>query len=218
AEVSGPTPVQADDSVGVPPTEWWESAFVQLMVAVLFLVGFGGYPVVAAIRRVRGRGTRNSRRDTTSRRHMPSHGAETPDAQAVRARARGAEAAGAEAAGAKAVGAEAVGVWLGAARVVSTGGLGVLVGGFAYLFYLMSTGGKIAVPGPVLMGRPVIWVVLQLLAVATVVATVLTVPAWRGAGAAGRTGRTGERVRLGLLLTAGVLFVPWAFYWGLLLP
>ncbi|NUP00443.1 MAG: hypothetical protein HOV97_37540 [Nonomuraea sp.] len=192
AEVSGPAPVQADDSVGVPPTEWWESAFVQLMVAVLFLVGFGGYPVVAAIRRVRGRGTRNSRPGTTSR-HMPSHGAE-------------------------ARGAEAVGVWLGAARVVSTGGLGVLVGGFAYLFYLMSTGGKLAVPGPVLMGRPVIWVVLQLLAVATVVATALTVPAWRRAGATGRTGATGERVRLGLLLTAGVLFVPWAFYWGLLLP
>ena len=28
----------------------------------------------------------------------------------------------------------------------------------------------------------------------------------------------GERIRLGLLLTAGTVFLPWAFYWGLLLP
>ena len=28
----------------------------------------------------------------------------------------------------------------------------------------------------------------------------------------------GEKVRLGLLLAGGVAFVPWALYWGLLLP
>jgi len=62
------------------------------------------------------------------------------------------------------------------------------------------------------MGRPVVWLGLQVLAVVTVVAAALTVPVWRRASAAG------ERVRLGLLLAAAGVFVPWGVYWGLLLP
>ena len=60
-----------------------------------------------------------------------------------------------------------------------------------------------------------IWLALQVLAVASVVATVLTALAWRR-----RRGSVprGERVRLGLLLAGGAVFVPWALYWGLLLP
>ncbi|RSN14666.1 alpha/beta hydrolase [Nonomuraea sp. WAC 01424] len=161
AEVSGPAPVQADDSVGVPPPAWWESAFMQLVALVLFLVGFAGYPIVAAVRRVRGRGGVTG---------------------------------------------------TGAARLVSAGGLVAVLGGFAYLFYLISTGGKLAAPGPVVAGRPVVWLALQAVAVATVVATVLTARRWR------REDASGERVRTGLLVVAGVVFVPWAFYWGLLLP
>ncbi|WP_157530305.1 alpha/beta hydrolase [Microtetraspora niveoalba] len=102
-----------------------------------------------------------------------------------------------------------------AARLLSAGGLTAALGSFSYLFYLVMTGGKLAVPGPVLAGRPVIWLALQALAVAAVVAAVLTARAWRRAR---RSVPRGERARLGLLLLGGLVFVPWALYWGLLLP
>ncbi|MEV6867076.1 prolyl oligopeptidase family serine peptidase [Streptosporangium subroseum] len=102
-----------------------------------------------------------------------------------------------------------------AARLLSAGGLAAVLGSLSYLFYLVMTGGKLAAPGPVVAERPLIWLALQVLAWASVIATVLIVPAWRRAG--GSVPR-GERVRLGLLLAGGVAFVPWALYWGLLLP
>jgi dienelactone hydrolase len=102
-----------------------------------------------------------------------------------------------------------------AARLVSAGGITAVLGSFAYLFYLVMTGGKLATPGPVLAGRPVIWLALQALAVVSVVATVRTALAWRRARG---SVPQGERVRLGLLLAGGLTLVPWALYWGLLLP
>jgi hypothetical protein len=51
--------------------------------------------------------------------------------------------------------------------------------------------------------------------VATVVATVATAVAWRRH----RRNLSGaSQVRLGVLLAAGLVFLPWAAYWGLLLP
>ncbi|TMR89161.1 alpha/beta hydrolase [Nonomuraea basaltis] len=161
AQVSGPAPVQADDSVGVPPTEWWESSGVQAAALMLFLVAFGGYPVVALVRRIRRR---------------------------------------------------ADVVPLGAARLVSAGGLVAVAGGFSYLVYVLMTSGKLAAPGPLVVGRPVVWLALQAAAVVTVVATVLTAVRWR------RSAGRGEKARLGLLIAGGAAFVPWAAYWGLLLP
>ncbi|GAA2215336.1 alpha/beta hydrolase [Nonomuraea monospora] len=161
AQVSGPDPQQASDTVGVPPTAWWESAGVQLLALVLFLVAFGGYPVVALVRRIR----------------------------------RGPAVAPTK-----------------AARLVSAGGLVAPVGGFAYLFYVVMTGGKLASPGPLVGDRPLLWLALQAVAVVTVVATVLTAARWR------RVTERGERVRLGVLVAGGVVFLPWALYWGLLLP
>ncbi|MEU8244872.1 prolyl oligopeptidase family serine peptidase [Nonomuraea sp. NPDC048916] len=102
-----------------------------------------------------------------------------------------------------------------AARLLSAGGTAVVLGGFSYLFYLVTTGGKLASPGPLLAGRPLVWLVLQALSVACVVAAVLTARAWRRAGG---SVPCGERVRLGLLLTGGLVFVPWSLYWGLLIP
>ncbi|NBE99237.1 alpha/beta hydrolase [Nonomuraea sp. KC401] len=162
ADVSGPAPVQEDDTVRVPPAAWWESAAVQLAALVVFLVAFGGYPLVALVRRVR--------------RSAP---AESP---------------------------------LVAARVVSGAGLAAVAGGFCYLFYLIMSGGKLAVPGPVVAGRPVIWLALQALAVATVAGTLLVWVRRR------RVTARGERVRLGVLITGGAVFLPWALYWGLALP
>ncbi|WP_302893415.1 alpha/beta hydrolase family protein [Actinomadura luzonensis] len=169
ARIEGPAPVQADDSVGVPPPAWWESAGVQLAALVVFLVAFGGYPVVALARRLRRR------------------------------RAAGVVAP------------------VRAARLVSAGGLTVVLGGFGYLCYVVLTGGKLAAPGPLLAGRPVVWLALQAVAVLTIAATVVTaVTATRRRR--GQDAARGERIRLGVLVAGGAVFVPWALYWGLLLP
>ncbi|MFI7638577.1 alpha/beta hydrolase family protein [Nonomuraea sp. NPDC049400] len=161
ARVSGPAPVQADDSVPAPPTEWWESAVVQLGALVLVLVAFGGYPVVALARRVRGR--------------------------------RGAPP-------------------LKVARLVSAGGLVTVAGGFCYLFYAIMTGGKLAAPGPLVAGRPLVWVALQVISVVTLVAAGMTAAGLR------RVAEGGERARLGVLFAGAAVFLPWALYWGLLMP
>ncbi|GAA4181033.1 alpha/beta hydrolase [Streptosporangium oxazolinicum] len=164
SSTSGPAPVQASRTVPVDPPALWESAPVQLTALLLILVAFTGYPVVALVRRLRGR-------------------SRPPVA--------------------------------GAARLLSAGGLAAVLGSLSYLFYLVMTGGKLAAPGPVVAERPLLWLLLQALAVASVVATVLTALAWRRARA---SVSRGEGVRLGLLLAGGVVFVPWALYWGLLLP
>lgn len=148
-------------STAVQPSRWWESAWTQLVVFVLFLVSFSAYPLVAVVRRLRGR-----RVDPVSR-------------------------------------------W---ARVLASTGLAAALGLACYLFYLMAAG-RTPDPGPLVAGRPVPWLVLQALAVAAVVAAVGTAVSWRRTAVP-----SGERVRLGLLLTAGTVFVPWALYWGLLVP
>ncbi|MET8143377.1 prolyl oligopeptidase family serine peptidase [Sphaerisporangium sp. NPDC005288] len=118
-----------------------------------------------------------------------------------------------------------------AARLLSAGGLTSVAGSFGYVFYLVMTGGKLATTGPVAAGRPLIWLALQALAVTTAAATAVVASGLlRGRAPragdhatgdlshrGGRPGR-GERVRLGLLLAGGVVFLPWALYWGLLLP
>ncbi|MBC6461035.1 prolyl oligopeptidase family serine peptidase [Actinomadura sp. HBU206391] len=159
-----PTPPRQDDaSIEAPPSAWWESAWAQLAAFVLFFVSFTAYPLVALVRRLRGRRTRPVSR------------------------------------------------W---ARLVAAGGLAAVMGVFSYLFYLMAAG-RSPHPGNVLAGRPLPWLGLQMLAVAVVAAGVATAVAWRRAAA---TVPWGERLRLGLLFTAGTVFIPWAFYWGLLLP
>jgi hypothetical protein len=88
--------------------------------------------------------------------------------------------------------------WLGA-----TGLLAVL--GFVVVDVLLQTTmGKGL--GPVFLGRPLPWPVLQLLSVGAVAATIATAAAWW---------RT-RTLRLGVPLAGGVAFVPWAIYWGLL--
>jgi hypothetical protein len=92
-------------------------------------------------------------------------------------------------------------------------GIGAVLGGLGYLGFVLATSGGIV--GPVLAGRPVAWLVVQALAVAAVLGGAATGWRWwrRRATVPGAA-----RVRLGLALGAGVLFVPWAVYWGLLVP
>ncbi|WP_200871927.1 alpha/beta hydrolase family protein [Actinomadura welshii] len=154
-------PRQEHASVDLPPLRWWESRWAQLAAAVLFLVAFTAYPLVALVRRVRGRRVRPVSR------------------------------------------------W---PRVLAAAGLAAAFGPVVYLFYLVA--GSAPDPGPVLGGRPLPWLILQALAVAAVVAAAGSAVAWRRAAAV----PPGERVRLGLLIAAGAVLVPWGLHWGVLLP
>ncbi|MFI0408791.1 alpha/beta hydrolase family protein [Actinomadura sp. 3N508] len=156
-------PKQDYASVEISPSPWWASWQMQVAAFALFVVAFTGYPLVALVRRLRGRTVRPVSR------------------------------------------------W---ARLLATAGLTSVIGLLVYIFYLMAAG-RSPDPGPVLAGRPLPWLVLQALAVAAVGAGIVTAVAWRRAAA---TVPAGERARLGLLVTAGLVFVPWAVYWGLLLP
>ncbi|RSN41813.1 alpha/beta hydrolase [Amycolatopsis sp. WAC 04197] len=92
--------------------------------------------------------------------------------------------------------------------LASTGTLATA--GFLAYYIALSTGAAMA-PGPVLFGRTLPWLALQLIAVGVVAAGAVTaVSWWRGKERGG--------VRVGLLLAGAALFVPWAVHWGLLVP
>jgi dienelactone hydrolase len=163
AASTDPAPHQDRPSIAVTPLTWYESPWLQLAAIVVFLVGFAGYPLTAATRRILGR------------RGPPP----------VRSPAR----------------------WL------ATTGLITTLAFFIYAFFMMASAANII--GPVLGGRPIPWLVLQLLALTTVAATVATALAWRRH----RHNLTpANHLRLGLLVGAGLVFLPWAIYWGLLVP
>ncbi|PZG39658.1 hypothetical protein C1I98_23480 [Spongiactinospora gelatinilytica] len=84
-------------------------------------------------------------------------------------------------------------------------GVVTVPGTVLYLGYLLATAAR--APGAVVAGRPVVWLVLQVFAVAAAVATVGTALTLRRTGGAGR-----------LALTGGVLLIGWAAYWGLFVP
>lgn len=99
------------------------------------------------------------------------------------------------------------------ARWLTVSGLLASLGMFIYLGLLQVTTAQVV--GPVVAGRPIPWLALQLLALVTVAGLIATVVGWWTT----RTDvATGERVRLGLVVVAGLVFVPWGLYWGLLLP
>jgi hypothetical protein len=96
------------------------------------------------------------------------------------------------------------------ARVLAGAGLVAVPGSVLYLGSVMTSRGGVFDPGPMIAGRPLPWLALQGLAVvAAGAAAALGVRTWR---------RGGDGPRSALLLAAGVVFVPWAAYWGLLLP
>jgi uncharacterized protein len=91
------------------------------------------------------------------------------------------------------------------ARLLAATGLITTAGLLLYMFFMLATAANLI--GPVLLGRPVAWLILQILALATVATTIATAASWRHHHHA--LDRTGG-VRLGLLLTAGLTFLPWA--------
>jgi uncharacterized protein len=100
-------------------------------------------------------------------------------------------------------------------RWLALAGLTTVLGWLAYTAVMvLSTETAI---GPVVLGRTVPWLVLHALSVGTVAATVATALAWWRAYRR-IEGRRTAAVRLGPPLTAAVVFLPWALYWGLLVP
>lgn len=159
----GSPPRQDQPSHPVTPLAWYESRWPQLAALVLLLIGFTGYPLIAAGRRILG--------------HRTAPPVRLP------------------------------------ARLLAATGLTTAAGLVLYMFFMLATAANVI--GPVLLGRPVPWLILQILALVTVASTIATAEAWRRHHhALDRTSRVG----LGLLLTAGVAFLPWALYWGLLIP
>ncbi|MBM7491492.1 pimeloyl-ACP methyl ester carboxylesterase [Micromonospora luteifusca] len=94
------------------------------------------------------------------------------------------------------------------AAVLSTAGLLSVIGFAGYLLVVESSADSRGITvGPIVGGRPAIWLALQGAALVAVIAAAMTVPAWRR-----------DRVRLGVLIAGAVVYLPWALYWGLLLP
>jgi len=90
------------------------------------------------------------------------------------------------------------------ARWLSATGLLAVLGFLVVDVLIQTTMGKGL--GPVVAGRPLPWLALQLLSLGAVAATIGTAVAWW----------RHRTPRLAVVLAGGVLFVPWAVYWGLL--
>lgn len=90
------------------------------------------------------------------------------------------------------------------ARWLSATGLLAVLGFLVVDVLIQTTMGKGL--GPVVAGRPLPWPALQLLSLGAAAATIGTAVAWW----------RHRTPRLGVLLAGGVVFVPWAIYWGLL--
>ncbi|MCO6009251.1 prolyl oligopeptidase family serine peptidase [Actinoallomurus purpureus] len=97
------------------------------------------------------------------------------------------------------------------ARLLAATGLVTVAGTLLSTVAVFAAGGRLG--DPVVAGRPLSWLILQLLAVIVTVATVVTATStWRNR----RTPATGGRVRVAAVVAAGAIFIPWAVYWGLL--
>ncbi|MEC3952545.1 prolyl oligopeptidase family serine peptidase [Nocardia sp. CDC153] len=94
------------------------------------------------------------------------------------------------------------------ARTLALAGPISLLGTVAYIVWIYATGAKSL--GPAVVGRPVPWLILQLLALATVAALAVTLITTI------RTRATTHRLGLALLIPAGFVWLAWALTWGLL--
>jgi dienelactone hydrolase len=90
------------------------------------------------------------------------------------------------------------------ARWLAATGLLAVVGFLVVDVLIQTTMGKGL--GPVVSGRPLPWLALQLLSLGAVAATIGTAVAWW----------RHRTPRLAVALAGGVVFLPWAVYWGLL--
>lgn len=100
-----------------------------------------------------------------------------------------------------------------AARWLAVAGTTTLVGFVCYFGFLVFTAASEV--GPVVAGRSLAWLTLQLLAVMACVSTVgLALLWWPARKLLSRV----DQGRIGILLVGGAVFAVWAAYWGLLVP
>jgi hypothetical protein len=100
----------------------------------------------------------------------------------------------------------------GTQRLMVAAGLFTTLGLPVYLLFLMITAANVI--GPVVVGRPLPWLLLQVSTVTVGVCTAVIAARWW------RSRRRGERTdhhRL-ILVAVGAVLLGWASYWGLLLP
>jgi dienelactone hydrolase len=101
------------------------------------------------------------------------------------------------------------------APLLVVSGLATIVGAIAHAGFIVITGA--ADVSPVVAGRPLVWLLLQMLALITVgaaLAIVVSVSTNHRHVAQNRT----DQARYALLVAATALFLPWAIYWELLSP
>jgi hypothetical protein len=116
---------------------------------------------------------------------------------------------GASGLGASGLGASGLG---GTQRLIVAAGLFTTLGLPIYLLFLMITAANVI--GPVVLGRPLPWLLLQGTAATVGVCTaVIAARWWRSRRSGGRT----DDHRL-ILVAAGAVLLGWAGYWGLLVP
>jgi hypothetical protein len=96
--------------------------------------------------------------------------------------------------------------WL--TRMLAAAGLVVPPLTLGYLGYIMITAGQGA--GPVVAGRPLVWLVLQLGALSAAAATVALIARWRRERFTPAT-----TARCAVLVAGAAVFLSWATYWGL---
>ena len=100
----------------------------------------------------------------------------------------------------------------GTQRLLVAAGLFTTLGLPVYLVFLMVTAANVI--GPVVVGRPLPWLLLQGSTATVGVCTVIVAVRWW------RSHQRGERTdrHLLILVAAGAVLVGWAGYWGLLVP
>ena len=92
-------------------------------------------------------------------------------------------------------------------------GLATLIGFFPYYGYLVFL--EASDVGPLLAGRSVVWLGLQLLAIAACgLNLLLAATTWKQRASS----KTGSRAGAGAIVPAGLVLTAWAAYWGLLWP
>jgi dienelactone hydrolase len=96
---------------------------------------------------------------------------------------------------------------------LASAGLATILGFVCYFGFLVFTAASAV--GPVVAGRPIPWLALQALSVATCAFSVLLAASWWTAPKP--LGRV-DQARLGVLLAGCAVFAGWAAYWGLLSP
>jgi uncharacterized protein len=97
-------------------------------------------------------------------------------------------------------------------RLLVAAGMLTTLGLPVYLLFLMITAANVI--GPVIIGRPLPWLLLQVSAITVGICTIVITVRW---WTSGRRSERADQPRL-IMVAAGAVLLSWAGYWGLLAP